>query len=143
MRFFLTHMLLLVTFVAPAVWPHGDAEEVSASVGPGMAVVEADPTKGFRLSESAWKRLVIETQDATLGFPKESWVHVREEYGVYRYRDGFFKWVEGDLVAGVFQPKESFLKGDHVAIGGVPLLRVTDLDLFGSHEDEEKRHDHD
>jgi len=121
----------------------GEEEEFSSSVGPGNAVTAADREKGIQLSAEAVATLGIKTQPRPSGgsFPKQAIVYFKDETGVYRLRDGWYKLVEGEArpEAGGrarFAPNRAadLRAGDHVVIDGVPLLRVTELDAFSGGE---------
>ncbi len=123
---------------------HEEAAEISSEVGPENAVTEANREDGFKLSEAALKTLGIETTLARNQFilvPEEAIVSFQAETGVYRFRDGWFKLVEGKAERSGksmrFSPErqEDLKPGDRVAITGVPLLRVTELDTFGGSEE--------
>src|SRR5690349_2921574 len=78
--------------------PHAEHDEEkeadAANVGPDFAVLEADPDQGFRLSEKAMKALGVELEPLSDALPLESVVRFKDESGVYRWREGWFKLVE-------------------------------------------------
>ncbi|MBI4396791.1 MAG: hypothetical protein HY548_06835 [Elusimicrobia bacterium] len=117
---------------------HGEEETGVANVGPDSAVLEADPDRGFRLSEKARRTLDVEFKPASGLLPKSSVVHFKDETGVYRVRDGWFKLIEGEAephghqVRFVPEHKGDLRKSDRIAVKGVPLLRVTELDVFSA-----------
>jgi hypothetical protein len=118
---------------------HGEEQEASSSVGPGNAVPEANSETGFKLSEKALRTLGLQLETIqpqnTYTLSRSAIVYFKDEAGVYRLRDGWFKLVQGDTEAQGsqvrFTPKESFQNGDQIVVKGVPLLRVADLDAFG------------
>lgn len=125
--------------------PHKEGEEeeeVSSSVGPGNAVTAANPETGFQLSEEALKTLGIKTKTIPTNstFPKQAIVTFKDETGVYRLRDGWYKLIEGEIEPqgnGIrFTPnkRQDLRVGDHIVVEGVPLLRVTELDAFSGGE---------
>lgn len=123
---------------------HGEEEEVSSSVGPGKAVTEANPSKGFKLSEKALKTLEIQARSidrrGQITIPETCLVEFKDETGIYRWRDGYFKLIEGTAQktgrAIIFKPRSSsdLQPGDQVVTNGVPLLRVAELDAFSEGE---------
>jgi hypothetical protein len=121
---------------------HGEEEEFSSSVGPGNAVTAAEPKNGFQMSDEALKTLEIKTQPipANDAFPKEAIVSFKDEAGVYRLRDGWFKLIEGETqplgnrIRFTPHKKKDLRPGDQIVVQGVPLLRVTELDAFSSGE---------
>lgn len=116
-------------------------EEFSSSVGPGNAITAADERTGIQLSDKAQKALEIRLQPISESLPKHAIVTFKEETGIYRFRDGWFKLIEGKVIdAGnqrvIFRPRHphDLKKGDQVVINGVPLLRVAELDAFAGEE---------
>lgn len=114
-----------------------EEEEFSSSVGPGNAVTAADENQGIQLSDKAQRTLEIRLQPVTSSLPKSAVVTSKEETGVYRFRDGWFKRIEGEIVDTgsarvTFRPRRAsdFKKGDQIVVNGAPLLRVAELDAF-------------
>lgn len=119
---------------------HGHEEEEGAgSIGPGKAIEEASPAKGFRLSAKALKTLELKTVTAgnpqRLVVPKSGIVTFGADRGVYRLRDNFFKLV--DIKVLEKRPTEwvvqasNLLTSDQIVVQGTGLLRVTDLEASG------------
>lgn len=107
---------------------HAQEQEASSNVGPGKAVTAADPERGFKLSEAAVRRLGIKTQALRAGamaIPQDSIVHSREETGVYRVRDGWFRLVDP-------RKPEALQPGDEIVVVGMGLVRVAELAAFES-----------
>lgn len=121
---------------------HEEAEEASSNVGPGNAVTAADPERGLQLSPEALQTLKIGSVSVPANgvIPKSAIVTFKDEVGVYRLRDGWFKLVEGSAknrnTGVVFIPHRSsdFRSGDSVVVHGAPLLRVAELDAFSTGE---------
>lgn len=124
---------------------HDEADENSSeggsdNVGPDKAVLEADPKKGFRLSEAAAQRIGVKLAKVTsvpAKVPPQAIVRIKDEIGVYRVRDGWFKLVHGEVEGSVFRPeKEGDLRvDDQIAVSGIGLLRIAELDAFSSGEE--------
>jgi hypothetical protein len=132
---------LSLTLTLRAETGHSDhEEEASSNVGHGNAVTAADKHVGLQLSPEALKTLGIKTQllPAASGLPKSAIVAFKDETGVYRLREGWYKLIEGHVQPQGnrvrFTPHDNhdFRPGDHVVVEGVPLLRVTELDAFSS-----------
>ena len=121
---------------------HEEAEEASSNVGPGNAVTAADPERGLQLSPEALQTLKIGSVSVPANgvIPKSAIVTFKDEVGVYRLRDGWFKLVEGSAknrnTGVVFIPHRSsdLRSGDSVVVHGAPLLRVAELDAFSTGE---------
>lgn len=124
---------------------HKEEIEISSEVGPDNAVTEADPEKGFKLSDPALKTMGIKTKPVLShpisDLPKEAIVTFQAETGVYRLRDGWFKLIEGKVNTNgmqfqfIPQGKEDIKVGDQIVIHGVSFLRVTELDTFSGSEE--------
>ncbi|OYZ23535.1 MAG: hypothetical protein B7Y39_04305 [Bdellovibrio sp. 28-41-41] len=109
--------------------------------GATLAVQEANLKDGFRLTDKAKEAIGVKTK--ALG-PKpfklsaNSLVHYSDKVGVYRLRQGWFKLIEvkktnqdnGSVLISSSDLKES----DDVAVEGVALLRVSEMDAFGGEE---------
>jgi hypothetical protein len=122
---------------------HKDSEkkaEIEASaggVGPGKAVVEASPVNGMRLSDAAVKTLGLtfqEIETTTIHHvPAQSIVYHQADIGIYRLREGWIKLVDVEIAKK--SPTEVTIKTrelkprDQIAVRGVSLLRVTELDV--------------
>lgn len=121
---------------------HEEAEEASSNVGPGNAVTAADPERGLQLSPEALQTLKIGSVSVPANgvIPKSAIVTFKDEVGVYRLRDCWFKLVEGSAknrnTGVVFIPHRSsdLRSGDSVVVHGAPLLRVAELDAFSTGE---------
>jgi len=63
--------------------------------------------------------------------PKEALVVSLNKRGIYRYRNGFFKIlpvkIEGEDENTFTVAVKGLRSGDEIAVGGVGLLRVTDV----------------
>lgn len=120
---------------------HAQEEPSGIRAGPKMAVVEANRKDGFRLAENAKK--VIGVGLKPLGpspykIPLSAIVYYGDRIGVYRLRDGWFKLVEIQKIAELNSEttiSSSDLKtSDQIAVEGVALLRVSDMDAFGGEQ---------
>ena len=122
----------------------GGEESQSPGVGPGKAILEANHEKGFRLSEGAFKTIGVKTAAIQAGtgsatVPRAALVFFQGEVGVYRVTDGWYKLIEVQIASrnketAVVRSNE-LKSGDQVAITGVGLLRVADLDASGGNEE--------
>ncbi|MBX9767228.1 MAG: hypothetical protein K2X47_08155 [Bdellovibrionales bacterium] len=116
------------------------AQEVGAGVraGPTMAVLEATLDDGFRLAEKAKKVIGVVTRPIGTKpyvIPRMALVFYGDRVGVYRLRQNWFKLVEVQTVSktsdSVSVSSPDLKVDDQVAIEGVALLRVSELDAFG------------
>lgn len=110
---------------------------------PAPAVSESSADKGFRLSPQALKTLEVKTQPvgsgrARLELPAGALVYFQDRVGVFRLRDGWFKFIEVRLPE---RPASSakilsieLAAGDQVVTRGAALLRVMQINLEGSAE---------
>lgn len=105
------------------------------AIGEGKAIVEVDEEKGFMLSKEASETIGVKL--ITVGgaklvkLPKKALVIFKDKKGVYRMREGFFKFIPARIQS---TDKNSFTveledinSRDRIAVGGVGLLRVSDI----------------
>ncbi|MGE4234104.1 MAG: hypothetical protein AB7F43_12320 [Bacteriovoracia bacterium] len=150
-------LLLILTLLllnTTTVFGHG-ASEGAASVGKDKAVTEADEENGFKLSDKASANLNVkfsaigkELKASTFSLPSQAIVYIQDEAGVYVRKAGWIKRVEGKILQKFkdqvhFQSKD-LVSGAEVAVSGVPLLRVTEMEIFGgSHDDDDGEEEQD
>lgn len=110
---------------------------------PAPAGSESSAGKGFQLSPQALKALEVKTQPvgskpARLELPVGALVYFQDRVGVFRLRNGWFKFVEVRLLERPASPaKVSSIElkaGDQVVTRGAALLRVMQMNLEGSAE---------
>ena len=116
---------------------HGDDEHRSSKkVGKGKAIEQIDEEKGFKLSKEAIKTMglnfkILSKGQSEFEIKKATLVTSREFKGVYRYRLGFFKLLEVQILKGTrsgYKVKVKEIKhDDQVVVSSVGLLRVADL----------------
>lgn len=119
------------------------AQEETSGIraGPTLAVLEANLKDGFRLAEKARKVIGLVTKP--LGskphmIPPSALVNYGDRVGVYRLRNGWFKLIEiknnealkGSVVTSGVELKDD----DEIAVEGVALLRVSEMDAFGGEQ---------
>ncbi len=108
--------------------------------GPALAVQEANLKDGFRLSDKAKEVIGVKTKKLgtrPFSISQSSIVHYGDKAGVYRYRDGWFKLIEVQIQnkSQAVEISSSELRdNDEVAVQGVALLRVSEMDAFGGEE---------
>lgn len=120
-----------------------NAQEVDSGfrAGPTMAAQEASLQNGFKLNEQAKKNIALKTkkiESSPYTVPAVALVYYGDKVGLYRLRDGWFKLIEikdriNKNTSVTFNSLE-FKVGDEVAIEGVALLRVSEMDVFGGEE---------
>lgn len=111
--------------------------------GQVKAVSESSPENGFKLLPNALKNIGVVTKPVEIvagmyTFPSSALVHSLDQLVVYRLRNGWFKLIPVDLIREEtdqisFRSSE-IQAGDQVAIQGVGLLRVADMEAFGGGE---------
>ncbi|OYZ19216.1 MAG: hypothetical protein B7Y39_12495 [Bdellovibrio sp. 28-41-41] len=109
--------------------------------GPNMAAQEANLKDGFKLSDKAKEVIGVKTKSLgskPFSIPNTALVYYGDKVGVYRLRNGWFKLIEiqkNNKVSGTSSISSSDLsESDQVAIEGVALLRVSEMDVFGGEE---------
>ncbi len=126
---------------------HGHEEEGSASrAGPNKALLAISEEHGIQLSDKAKQRLGLTyyslTNSGISSIPSQALVFSRDRVGVYRLRNGWFKFVEVQKkqadASTVSIQSPQLQAGDQIVVQGVGLLRVADLDAFS----EEVGHGH-
>ena len=112
---------------------HGD-HEGGKSIGKGKAIEQVDEEKGFMLSKEAIKTLGIrleKVESSQFHIGKSTLVASKDTKGVYRFRAGFFKLVPVEIIKededGYRVKTKEIDFGDQIVIGGVGLLRVSDI----------------
>jgi hypothetical protein len=114
---------------------HGDSHEGGGkAIGKGKAIVDVDKVKGIKLSKEAIKTLSIKLQTvdgSNFKISKETLVTSKSKKGVYRFRNGYFKFLLAKILKednGGYQVSVKGVDfGDQIVINGVGLLRVTDV----------------
>lgn len=106
----------------------------SKAIGEGKAIEEVDEEKGFEMSDEAKNTIGVKLKDFTQSpiiIPKEALVVSLDKRGIYRFRHNFFKMIPAkieDETQSTFTVAVNDIKeGDQIAVGGVGLLRVTDI----------------
>lgn len=126
---------------------HGHEEEEGASrAGPNKALLAISEKHGIQLSDKAKKRLGLTyyslTNSEVFSISNQALVFSRGRVGVYRLREGWFKFVEVQKkqsdASKVSVQSPQLQAGDQIVVQGVALLRVADLDAFS----EEVGHGH-
>lgn len=106
----------------------------SKAIGPGKAITAVDEALGFKLSAEAFKTLGINLEKIPSGrikVDKTALVRSKSTCGLYRYRDGFFKFVpvqiEQSLSSHYIISTKELRQGDQIAVSSVGLLLVTEV----------------
>lgn len=117
---------------------HGHEEGEKNNVGPDKGVLEAREGLGFKLREGVEERFGIKSQRVSSGkpgnLPKEAIVYSKEDYQIFRKRNGFWKPItvkaarKGDVVS---IDTGELKAGDQVAIDGTGFLKIVELSVFG------------
>lgn len=104
------------------------------AIGDGKAIELVDEIKGFKLSKDAVKTLEIKLESINSGeFEIEKTVLVTSKglKGIYRYRDGYFKFHSVESIKeikGKYLIKlKDYKFGDQIVTNGIGLLRVADV----------------
>lgn len=145
-------VLLFALFVgeAPSDEHHDHSEETEEShaprFGPNKGVTDANDQDGFKLNSQSYKNFKIEL--STLKgkgpwiVPRSAIVHSREETHVYRFKDGFFKNFDVEIVKKTGSSATikggDLGSGDQLATKGLGFLMIVDQAVFG----EEIAHEH-
>ena len=114
----------------------------SAEERPGKAVYETSAELGMRLGDKPLKNIEVKTIPysslSNQVIPIESLVHFQDQIGIYRLRDGWFKLIKIQIIKKkeklVTVRTKELQEKDEVVIHGADLLRVAEMDAFGSGE---------
>lgn len=136
--------LLLTVLLAAGAWASEEhSEGGGARTGANKAVLEADAERGLKLSEKAVRRLGVQTARLAGTGPfrvsAKALVHTKEEVGIYRLREGWYKRVDievrGTEHGSAVVSAKDLKAGDLVVVAGAPLLRVAELDVLAEEAD--------
>lgn len=116
---------------------HGDEE--NPHVGPDKGIISASAKDGIQLSPEAEKNFGIQRVKVSKGeqieLQKTAIVTVGIEINLFRYRHGFYRRIDFDLVQrngskAIVRSKE-LKAGDEVVVQGVGFLRIVEIAAFG------------
>lgn len=104
------------------------------AIGHGKAIEEVDTIKGFKLSKEAISSLDIKFQTIErkpFSIQKSTLVAAKSIKGIYRYREGYFKFIkvhfENEVENKYIIDDQEIKLGDQIVVEGVGLLRVADI----------------
>jgi hypothetical protein len=104
------------------------------AIGKGKAIEAVDKVKGFKLSREAIKTLKLKLQTVDgdeFTIQKTTLVASKGSKGLYRFREGFFKFLPVKIIKEVSNKYLVKVKGvdfgDQIVTNGVGLLRVSDV----------------
>ncbi|MBC7456901.1 MAG: hypothetical protein H7235_01390 [Bdellovibrionaceae bacterium] len=108
--------------------------EENFQVGVGKGIVAASEDDGIKLSPQAEKNFEIQKVTGNI-IAKSALVKVGEEVNIYRYRDGFYKRIDFQIVKKVgdqIHIKSHDLKpSDQIVVQGMGFIRVAEIAAFG------------
>lgn len=118
---------------------HGEEEEGAENVGPDKGIVEANESKGFKLSPEALKNFEIKTLkftgDGPWTVPSGAVVHSGEDTNLIRVRAGFFKSVDFKIIkksgTSIVVDSDDLREGDEIAVTALGFLKIAELAAFG------------
>ena len=131
MRFQITYLALMLMFYSQVTF---------SETREGKAVYEISSEKGMRLTDIALKNIEVKVSKVTSAdiiIPVAALVYYQDQTGIYRLRDGWFKLVPIQITKKMnhdVQLQGDFQVGDSLVIQGADLLRVSEMDAFGSGE---------
>ena len=111
---------------------HGHEE--NSQVGAGKGIVAASEDDGIKLSPEAEKNFEIQKVSGSI-VNKTAIVKVGEEINLYRYRDGFYKRIDFNVVkkdGDKIHIKSADLKStDQIVVQGMGYIRIVEIAAFG------------
>lgn len=123
---------------------HEEEEEGGARFGEGKAITAGNKKDGIQLSAKAVQTLKlahapVQSSGGNFKVPFKSAVFFQDEVGVYRFKDGWYKLIEVELVSKnsteVVVKTSELKSGDQIVTSGVPLLRAAELEAWGGSGD--------
>lgn len=121
-----------------------NAAEANESISDSKkAIRNTSPTDGIQLSDKAIKTLELVMNAMTpvsegFSVPSTAIVHSLDKFGVYRFRKGWFKFIEVKLSEESLGRSKIYsselTRSDQIVTQGVALLRVTEMEAFGGEE---------
>lgn len=115
-------------------------EEIQNSqVGPNKGILVVSEEEGIKLSPEAEKNFDLKKLQVGSGnllvVPKTAIVKTGLEVNIYRYREGFYRRIDFEILKKIedkVQVRSKDLKnGDQVVITGLGFLRIAELAAFG------------
>lgn len=118
---------------------HAHGEEENPQVGPNKGILAASEDEGIKLSPEAEKNFEIQklkiTAASSFEIPKDAVVTAGLEVNLYRYRAGFYKRIDFDLLSRsgnkISIRSKDLKSGDEIAITGLGFLRIAEIAAFG------------
>ncbi len=125
---------------------HGEAdehgtheEEAPSNVGPQKGILEANASKGIKLSPEALKNFEIRTLKLIVPgpwtLPSSAKLSAGEEVNIYRVRENYFKRIDFKLLKKTHEQmsiaSDELKVGDEIVINGVGFLRIAEIAAFG------------
>lgn len=111
---------------------HGHEE--NSQVGEGKGIVAASEDDGIKLSPEAEKNFEIQKVSGNI-IPKSALVKVGEEINLYRYRDGFYKRVDFNVVKNdgdkIHIQSPDLKSTDQIVVQGMGYIRIVEIAAFG------------
>lgn len=154
MRHFIFISVVALTMALSLSWAEEDHEhdhehgpdesaaaEVPANVGSDKGITEFHAEQGFKLSAEAMRNFEVKSLRLTTKgpwqIPLSSVMTSGEEINLYRWREGYFKRIDFEVLTTNNANKSQHVKskdlreGDEVVISGVGFLRVAEISLSG------------
>lgn len=118
---------------------HGEHEEENSQIGQGKGIVSASETEGIQISVEAEKNFEIKRvkflESTIFEIQKSAIVTAGTEVNLYRFRNGYYKRVDFDLIKKsektIFIKSKDLKNGDEIVIHGTGLLRIAEIAAFG------------
>ena len=114
-------------------------EEENPQVGVGKGITEASEEDGIKLSPEATKSfeiVLVKLEDLNnIKLSKKAIVTAGEEVNIFRYRDGFYKRIDFELIKKekdqVRVRSKDLKTDDQIVVSGMGFLRIAEIAAFG------------
>ncbi len=111
---------------------HGHEE--SSQVGEDKGIRAASAEDGVKISPEAEKNFEIQKISGS-NIPKSAIVKVGEEINLYRYRDGFYKRIDFNVVKKdvdrIHVQSPDLKSTDQIVVQGMGYIRIVEIAAFG------------
>ncbi len=108
--------------------------EENSQVGEGKGITAASEDEGIKLSPQAEKNFDIEKIKGTV-IAQSAIVKVGDEVNLYRYRDGFYKRIDFQIIKKdgdkIHIKSVDLKKNDQIVVQGMGFIRVAEIAAFG------------
>lgn len=102
--------IIFTIFLNSNIFAHSGGGKMERVIGPDKAIMEYDKKKGIKFSKEAISTLNLRLHKITSNknefrIPKEGLIQDQNQYGIYIYKNGFFRLIFVDVLGSKQQEK--------------------------------------